>query len=98
MKLGQKPGKIWHETSELKNKFSRLTSQVDRLLLLESVWSRVTAGKEKFWNLYAVKGGTVYVKVTVIAARHELMLRENNLIAELNKSFDKPWIKKISIL
>lgn len=100
MKLGQKPSKIWHETKELKNGFSKLTSQVDRLILLESFWLSVTAGKAKFWVLYGanIKTGTIFVKVNVMAARHELLLKEAQLITELNKNFDKPWIKKISIV
>lgn len=98
MKFGQKPGKIWHESKELKNSFSRMTSQIDKLILLESVWAGVTAGKAKFWELYAVKGSTVFVKVNVMAARHELLLKEQQLITELNKRFQKPWIKKISII
>ena len=98
MKLGQKPSKIWHEPSELKNSFSRFTGQINKLILLENVWARVTASKGKFWQLYAVKGSTIFVKVNVMAARHELLLKEKQLIEELNKSFDKPWIKKISIM
>ncbi len=100
MKLGQKPSKIWHETKELKSGFSKLTSQIDRLILLESFWSSVAAGKAKFWVLYGVnvKTGTIFVKVNVMAARHELILKEAQLITELNKNFDKPWINKISIV
>lgn len=98
MKLGQKPGPIWHESKELKNTFGRFNSQINRLLLLDNIWEKVTGSKAKFWNLYAVKGSTIYVKVTVMAARHELLLKEKTLIKELNKSFDKAWIKKISIV
>ena len=100
MKLGQKPSKIWHETKELKNSFSKLTSQIDKLILLESLWTAAAAGKAKFWVLDGanIKTGTVFVKVKVMAARHELILKEAQLITELNKNFDKPWIKKISIV
>lgn len=98
MKLGQKPGKIWHETKELSNRFSKLNSQINRLLLLDNIWERVTGTKSKFWSLYAVKGNTIYVKVNVMAARHELLLRQKIIITELNKNFDTPWIKQISII
>jgi hypothetical protein len=97
MKFGQKPAPIWHESKELKNSFSKLNSQVNRLLLLDNLWEKVTGSRAKFWNLYAVKGNTVFVKVKVMAARHELLLKEKELIKELNKNFEKPWIKKISI-
>ena len=98
MKFGQKPAKIWHETKELTNDFSKLNSQINRLLLLDNLWEKVTGSKAKFWQLYAVKGSTIFVTVKVMAARHELLLKEKTLIKELNKSFDKPWIRKISIV
>ncbi|MDR0953680.1 MAG: DUF721 domain-containing protein [Elusimicrobiota bacterium] len=98
MKLGQKPGKIWHEASELQNKFSRINSQINRLILLENIWEKTLGSKAKFWVLDAVKGGTIYVKVKVTAARHELLLKEKIIVKELNKHFDKPWIKQISIV
>jgi hypothetical protein len=98
MKFGAKPPKIWHETNELKSAFSRLNSQVNRLILLESLWAKTAGSKTRYWQLYAVKVGTVFVEVKVIAARHELLLKEKQLISELNKNFEKPWIKKISII
>jgi hypothetical protein len=98
MKFGQKPCNIWHESKELKNSFSRLNSQINRLLLLDNLWEKTTGSKAKFWQLYAVKGSTIFVQVRVMAARHELLLKEKIIIKELNKNFDKPWIRKISIV
>ena len=98
MKLGQKPPVIWHETKELKNGFSRLNSQISRLVLLENLWEKSAGNKAKFWQLYAVKAGVIYIKATVPAARHELLLKEKQLIKSLNENFDKPWIRQISIL
>ena len=97
MKLGQKPHPIWHKSVEVKGSFSRLNSQINRLLLLETLWDKLAGAKAKFWQLYAVKGGIIYVKAAVPAARHELLIKESELIKELNKNFDKPWIKQISI-
>jgi hypothetical protein len=98
MKFGAKPPVIWHEAKELNKKFSKLNSRINKLLLLESLWEKQTGAKARFWRLDAVKEGTIYIKVNVMAARHELKLKEKDLIKELNKSFDKPWIEKISIL
>lgn len=96
MKFGQKPPVIWHKAGEVKSSFSRLNAHVNRLLLLENLWEKHTGGRSRFWQLYAVKGGIIYVKAAAPAARQELMLKEKELIRELNKSFDKPWIKSIS--
>lgn len=93
-----KKEQIWHETKELKNSFSKLNGTINRLLLLEVVWNNVLGSKAKYWVLDAVKGGTVYVKVNVMTARHELKLREKEIIRELNKNFDKPWINQIFVI
>ena len=98
MKLGQKPRQVWHPSAEIKGSFSRMNSQINRLLLLEKLWEKLAGGKAKFWQLYAVKSGIIYIKVDVMAARHELLIKERELIKELNKNFDKPWIKQISIV
>lgn len=93
----EKKEKIWHETKELKNSFSKLNGTINRLLLLEAVWNNIVGTKSKYWVLEAVKGSTIYVKVTVMTARHELKLREKEIIKELNKNFDRPWIKQIFV-
>ncbi|MDR0646329.1 MAG: DUF721 domain-containing protein [Elusimicrobiota bacterium] len=96
MKFGKKPQAIWHESKELTNGFSKFNLQINRLMLLDNLWEKVVGSKAKYWKLYAVKGGTLYVKTAATAAKHELLLTEKQIIRELNKSFDKPWIKSIS--
>ena len=98
MKLGAKPKKIWHNPSELNQKYSRLSSQINRLMILDHAWKQVTAGKEKFWKLSAVQKKTILVEVKLSVARNELLARRETLIKELNKFFDKPWIEKIEIV
>ncbi len=98
MKLGAKPGKIWHKSEEIQYSFSRFNSQINRLLLLDGIWEKELGSKSKFWVLDAVKNDTVIVKVTVLASKQELLLREKEIIKSLNKYFDKPWIRQISIL
>lgn len=98
MKLGQEPPKIWHEMSDLTGKFNSLNSQVKRLLLLEKVWDNVIGSKGKFWKLDGVQKDTIFVKVKVVAARQELLLNKEMLIRELNKHFQKAWIKEISVI
>ncbi len=97
MKLGQKPQPIWHESNELKNSFNRFSSQINRLVLLENIWNKTVGSKAKFWQLYAVQKNTIFVKVRVNAARQELLLNKENIIKELNKNFQRAWIKEISI-
>lgn len=98
MKLGQEPPKIWHQSSEIIGKFNRLNSQVSRLLLLENIWDKVLGSKAKFWQLDAVQKNTIYVKVKAVAARQELLLNKEKIIKELNKYYQKAWIKEISII
>ena len=95
MKLGQEPPKIWHQSSEITGKFNRLNSQVSRLLLLENIWDKVVGSKAKFWQIDAVQKNTIFVKVKVVAARQELLLNKANIIKELNKYFQRAWIKEI---
>lgn len=89
---------IWHEPKELKNSFSKFGGTLNRLILLETVWNNVLGSKAKYWVLDAVKDGTVYAKVNVMTARHELKLKEKEIIKELNKNFEKPWIKRILVI
>ena len=98
MKLGQEPPKIWHETQELTGKFNRLNLQVNRLILLEKIWDKVVGSKSKFWQLDAVQKDTIFVKVKVVSARQELLLNKAVIIKELNKYFQRAWIKEISII
>ena len=47
--------------------------------------------------LTAVQGGTLFVQVKISVAKNELIARRQQLITELNKHFERPWIKKIEI-
>jgi len=98
MKFGAKPPVIWHESKELKNSFSRLNSQLSRLLLLDNLWDKILGNKAKFWVLEGAQGGIIFVKVKTATAKHELALKEKELIKELNKNFERSWIKKISVI
>ena len=97
MKFGQTPKKEWHSTHELENGYNKLTSRLNRLMILDHVWNQLVGNKKRFWVLKAVKEDTLYVQVKVSVAKNELIARRQQLIAELNKHFDKPWISKIEI-
>jgi len=97
MKFGEKPRPIWCPSSTLNNRFNRLNSKLNRLLILDHVWTQLVGAKGKFWVLYAVQRDTLYVKVRVAVAKNELIARREQLIKELNKHFEKPWIKRIEI-
>lgn len=98
MKFGAKPKEIWNKTSELNGKYNKLNSKLNKLMILDHVWTRLVADKEKFWKLTAVKDNTLYISVRLSVARNELIGRRDGLIKELNKYFDKPWIEKIEIV
>ncbi len=89
---------IWHKSDEIKSSFSKFNSTINRLILLDVLWNKVLGRKADYWVLDSVKGGSIYVKVTVMAARHELKLKEKEIIKELNKNFNTPWIKQIFII
>lgn len=98
MKFGARPREVWKQTSELNGKYNRLNCRLNRLMVLDHVWTQLTKDKERFWKLAAVKAGTLYVSVRLSVARNELVGRRDTLIRELNKHFDKPWIEKIEIV
>jgi hypothetical protein len=98
VKLGAKPKPIWHNPSDLNKKYNRLSSQINRLMVLDYAWKKVTAGKEKFWKISAVQKRTILVEVKLSVARNELVARREMIIKELNKYFDRPWIEKIEIV
>lgn len=98
MKFGAKPKKSWNPSAELNGKFNRLNKQINRLMLLDHVWSELVGDKERFWKLIAVQKGVLLVEVKLSVARNELVARRSTLIKEINKHFDKPWIEKIDIV
>ena len=98
MKLGQSPKPVWRSSQELGSRFNSLASTLNRLNVLDYVWENVTGSKGRFWVLKAVKGNTLYVQVKVSVAKNELIVRRRQLITELNKHFQKPWIKQIELI
>ena len=98
MKLGEPPKKQWHSSQELSGRFNRLSGVLNRLLILEYVWNQQTGVKSRFWVLKAVQQGTLFVQVRASVAKNELLARRTQLIRELNKHFERPWIKKIEII
>ncbi len=98
MKLGEKPKKQWYSSQELQTKYNRLSGTLNRLLILEYVWNRQVGAKGRFWVLKAVQQGTLFVQVRASVAKNELISKRRQLISELNKHFEKPWIKHIEIV
>lgn len=98
MKFGARPREIWTPSSVLNGKYNRLNACLNRLMILDHVWTQLVGDKEHFWKLLGVKGHILYVSVKLSVARNELIGRRENLIKELNKHFDKPWIEKIEIV
>lgn len=98
MKLGQPPKKQLVSSEELKNNRNRLAGTLNRLMILDYVWNQIVGAKTRFWVLKAVQKDTLFVQVKASVAKNELNARQSQLIRELNKNFDKPWIKKIKII
>ncbi|MBR5151896.1 MAG: DUF721 domain-containing protein [Elusimicrobiaceae bacterium] len=98
MKLGQPPKKQWHSSHELDSKFNPLSNKLHKLMLLDYIWEQLVGSRKNFWVLQAVKKDTLYVQVKVSVAKNELVGKRRQLIRELNKHFDSPWIKHIEII
>ena len=97
MKFGAPARKTWYASAELENRYNLLNSRLNRLLILDHVWTQLIGNKAKFWQLQAVQNDTLYVKVKIAVAKNELIARRQQLIGELNKHFSKPWITRIEI-
>lgn len=97
MKFGQNPKKQWRSSQELDRSYNKLNRRLNRLMILEHVWNQLVGNKNRFWVLKAVKEDTLYVQVKISVAKNELIARRRQLVAELNKHFDEPWIGKIEI-
>lgn len=97
MKFGQNPKKQWRSSQELDRSYNKLKRRLNRLMILEHVWNQLVGNKNRFWVLKAVKEDTLYVQVKISVAKNELIARRRQLVAELNKHFDEPWIGKIEI-
>ena len=98
MKFGQTPRPTWYASSNLTNRFNKLSTRLNRLVILDHVWTQLVGNKAKFWVLHAVQNDALYVKVKVAVAKNELIARRQQLVGELNKHFSTPWIKRIEIL
>ena len=98
MKLRVPQKKGWRSSQELAGAKNTLSRRLNRLMVLDYVWDQLVGSKGRFWRLHAVKKDTLYVQVKVSVARNELMARKAQLIQELNKHFESPWIKQIEII
>lgn len=94
MKFGEKPRK----RLELKDRFHPLNVQMNRLMVLNTVWDKTVGSRGKFWVLAGVEKKNLVVEVKHPAARHELALQKENIVKELNKFFDRRWIEDIKIV
>ncbi len=90
--------KEWRSSQELANSFHPLSKTLNRLMVLDYVWDKVVGKKAAFWNLQSVRKDTLYVQVKVSVAKNELITKRAQMIKELNKYFEKPWIKQIEII
>ena len=98
MKIGQPAKQPWRCSHELAEPKSALSRSLNRLMVLDYVWNRLVGPKGRFWVLHAVKKDTLYVQVKASVAKNELTVRKRELIKELNKNFQSPWIKQIEII
>jgi len=65
----------------------------ERLAILDRVWERLYGHRVRLWKLDGVQGGTLYVKTSSPAAAQELRMMAPAMIKELNKHFQRAWIR-----
>ena len=66
-------------------------------MILDSIWAREIGVLANHCQLLAVKKGSIIVKASSPAAAQELTMRGPQLIRNLNKFFNRPWINSIKI-
>ena len=98
MKFGQPPKKQWYSSKDLSSQFNPMSKTLNRLMILDYVWGKLVGSKSRFWVLHAVKKDILYVQVKASVAKNELTGKRRELIRELNKHFESPWIKHIEII
>ena len=69
----------------------------DRLAIVSALWQKELGHLSGHWELVGFKQGTLYVKPRSAAAAQELQLRGAGIARNLNKYFNRPWIKAIKI-
>lgn len=77
---------------------ARYGLRVERFVILEKAWEAlpfIGRALRRHWSLEAVQKDKVIVKVSSAPARHELLLHKTQIIRELNKHFESPWIRDI---
>lgn len=92
---GVRKKKNWSSASEIKTKFNGMARSLDRLMILNTVWTREAGRMSGHWTIDAVQDGTIFVKAASAAAAQELSLRSAVMVKNLNKYFDSPWIRAI---
>ena len=85
----------WTNIKELTAPRSFLTNRLSKFAVLQSAWDKEVGPLCAYWAISAVRGATVFVKVSSSGAEQELMFQKKNLIKKLNKHFARGWIKEI---
>ncbi|MBI4657097.1 MAG: DUF721 domain-containing protein [Elusimicrobia bacterium] len=70
---------------------------LERLPLMESVWSKEIGILKDHCRLLGIKKNVIIVKTDSAAVSNELALRSRQIIKSLNKYFIRPWIKSIRV-
>lgn len=70
---------------------------IDRLLILESVWDKEMGALGEHCVLLGVKKNTLVIKADSSVVANEIVFKSRNTIKNLNKYFRSPWIKYLKI-
>ncbi|MCG2725089.1 MAG: DUF721 domain-containing protein [Elusimicrobia bacterium] len=71
---------------------------IDRLLILESVWDKEMGVLGEHCVLLGVEKNTIILKVDSSVVANEIIFKSNQTIKNLNKHYRTPWIKYLKIV
>ena len=70
---------------------------IDRLLILESVWDKEMGALGEHCVLLGVEKNAIVIKIDSAIVANEVVFKSKHTIKSLNKYFRTPWIKYLKI-
>jgi len=95
MFLTRKPSN-WTNIASIKTSWKSLNGlNTDRLAILEAVWKKETGRLSGHCEILGVDKGCIVIKTNSAVVANELLMRNKQILQNLNKHFARPWIKNI---
>ena len=87
----------WKKTNGVNTR--RLFGYFDfnKMLILEAAWKKESGALRKHCSLLGATKNSLIVKTDSSIVSNELLLRAGTIVANMNKYFNRPWLKCIKI-